>query len=415
MAIKANAAIANAPDNDIAKTEPPGRVLPDSFLFKELVRATRCGRDPMPTSRSGGGRRRANALDQESKRDMWTLIKRLRRSMTITVIAPASGQSAAPTLSWFSRMSRSRSPDRETRRWLKAKDGSCASAPRQISAHDQDSALQPRAHGYPAASRAGAHFVEPGNLLALLLAIGAALQSTSYTGLGCWLTLTGALGVLAIVVLPIDQWLAAPLENRFTRLQWPDRVDGILVLSGAQQPYISTTREIPVQHLAQGDLVAAVELLRHYSHARLLFSGGPAWSGRTSAADVARAIFEQLGVDTQRVTYETQSRNTWENLVFSQQLVQPKRGETWLLVTRALHMPRAMAVAQRLAWPVVPWPTDYVTPGSNGWLVHKMSLGRNLPTIDAALHEWVGLMVYRLTDRTSTLFPAPANDDGAGH
>jgi uncharacterized SAM-binding protein YcdF (DUF218 family) len=76
-------------------------------------------------------------------------------------------------------------------------------------------------------------------------------------------------------------------------------------------------------------------------------------------------------------------------------------------------MPRAMAVAQRLAWPVVPWPTDYATPGRNGWLpVHKLSLGRNLPTIDAALHEWVGLMVYRLTDRTSALFPAPTNDDG---
>ena len=263
-------------------------------------------------------------------------------------------------------------------------------------------------------SKAVAHFVEPGNLLALLLAIGAALQWTSYTRLGYGLALTGVLGVLAIVVLPIDQWLASPLENRFPRLQWPDRVDGILVLSASQQPYISTTRGIPVQHLAQGDMVAAVELLRRYPRARLLFSGGPPRHGRTSAADVARAIFEQLGVDAQRVTYETQSRNTWENLAFSQQLVQPKRGETWLLVTQALHMPRAMGVAQRLAWHVVPWPTDYVTPGSNGQLVHRMSLGRNLPTIDAALHEWVGLMVYRLTDRTSTLFPAPANDDGPG-
>jgi uncharacterized SAM-binding protein YcdF (DUF218 family) len=299
---------------------------------------------------------------------------------------------------------------------LKAKDGSCASVRQRISAHDKTPRCSLEHMDISAASKAVAHFIEPGNLLALLLATGAALQWTSYTRLGCWLTLTGALGVLAIVVLPIDQWLASPLENRFPRPQWPHRVDGILVLSAAQQPYISTTREIPVQHLAEGDMVAAVELLRHYPQARLLFSGGPARSGHASPADVARGIFEQLGVDAQRVTYETQSRNTWENLAFSQQLVQPKRGETWLLVTRALHMPRAMAVAQRLAWPVVPWPTDYATPSRNGWLpVHKLSLGRNLPTIDAALHEWVGLMVYRLTDRTSALFPAPTNDDGPRH
>ena len=70
-------------------------------------------------------------------------------------------------------------------------------------------------------------------------------------------------------------------------------------------------------------------------------------------------------------------------------------------------MPRAMGVAQRLAWHVVPWPTDYVTPGSNGRLVHRMSLGRSLPTIDAALHEWIGLIAYRLSGKSSALFPGP--------
>ena len=98
---------------------------------------------------------------------------------------------------------------------LNAKDGSCASVPQRISAHDKTPRCSLEHMDISAASKAVAHFIEPGNLLALLLATGAALQWTSYTRLGCWLTLTGALGVLAIVVLPIDQWLASPLENRF--------------------------------------------------------------------------------------------------------------------------------------------------------------------------------------------------------
>jgi uncharacterized SAM-binding protein YcdF (DUF218 family) len=286
--------------------------------------------------------------------------------------------------------------------------GSCAPALRRTPSHDETSRGLLELMDISAASKFLVRFVELGNLLALLLAAGAALQWTRYSRFGRWLGLTGALGILAIVVLPIDQWVAYPLEDRFPRPPWPGRVDGILLLSASQQPYISATRGIPVQHLAQGDTVAAVELLRRYPQARLVFTGGSGGGGMP-ATEVARGIFDQLGVEAQRVTYEGRSRNTWENLLFAQQLAQPKPGEIWLLATQALHMPRAMGVAQRLAWPVQPWPTDYLTPGGNGPLVHRMSLGRNLPTIDEALHEWVGLLVYRLTERTSTLFPGPAD------
>jgi len=255
-------------------------------------------------------------------------------------------------------------------------------------------------------------FIELGNALVLVLAIGVALQLTGYSGTGRWLTFVAGFGFFAVVALPIDQWLAKPLEDRFLRPRWPERVDGILVLSAAQKPFISARRGIPVQHSGAGSIFAAVELLRRYPLARVVFTGG-SWRGAIlPAAGVAREMFDQLGADPQRISYENRSRNTWENLLFAREIAQPKRMERWLLVASALHMPRAIGVAQRLDWQVMPWPTDYLTPGGDA-LVHRISLGRNLATIDAALHEWVGLLVYRLADRTSALFPRPASQGGS--
>ena len=107
-----------------------------------------------------------------------------------------------------------------------------------------------------------------------------------------------------------------------------------------------------------------------------VFSGGPpTFSGRgIPEADVAKAIFDQLGVDPARVGYESRSRDTWENLVFTQAMVQPKPDETWVLVTIALHMPRSMGIARRLDWQMLPWPTDYRTPGGDAPPVRRFEL-----------------------------------------
>ena len=68
-------------------------------------------------------------------------------------------------------------------------------------------------------------------------------------------------------------------------------------------------------------------------------------SQRTNLAERAAPYAEvlaSLGVETNRVIYEDQSRNTYENAVFSKRLIDPGQSERWLLVTSARHMPRAI-------------------------------------------------------------------------
>jgi uncharacterized SAM-binding protein YcdF (DUF218 family) len=62
-------------------------------------------------------------------------------------------------------------------------------------------------------------------------------------------------------------------------------------------------------------------------------------------------------------------------------------------------MPRAMAVARRLGWSMIPWPTDYLTrPAGGPPLADWLDVVDNLQRADLAMHEVVGLIAYRARD-----------------
>ena len=104
---------------------------------------------------------------------------------------------------------------------------------------------------------------------------------------------------------------------------------------------------------------------------------------------------------------ETRSRNTEENAVFTKELVQPKPGERWLLVTSAQHMPRAIGCFRRAGFPVEAYPVDWHTRRALR-LAPMETLSGGLGRLDNAVHEWIGLVSYWLTGRTSELLPGPA-------
>jgi uncharacterized SAM-binding protein YcdF (DUF218 family) len=71
-------------------------------------------------------------------------------------------------------------------------------------------------------------------------------------------------------------------------------------------------------------------------------------------------------------------------------------------------MPRAIGVFRKIGFAVVPYPVDYQTAGPQDlWLLSGSPID-NIRKIDGAVHEWLGLLVYWITGRTSALFPAPS-------
>ena len=89
-------------------------------------------------------------------------------------------------------------------------------------------------------------------------------------------------------------------------------------------------------------------------------------------------------------------------------MISPQPEEDWWLITTAYHMPRSYGVFCRQGWRVIPYPVDYQTL-DGGLAGISLSFTGNLGGLSAALREWIGLLAYRLTDKTNRLFPGPGD------
>lgn len=207
--------------------------------------------------------------------------------------------------------------------------------------------------------------------------------------------------------------LLSPLEERFPKPPAPPaHIDGIIVLGGFFDGHVDQARGGYELNDAGDRIVEGLRLAMRNPQARVVVAGGIGELVGKSEGDgtAAPRFFGAFGLGGSRFEYETRSRNTWQNAVYSRELVKPKPGETWLLVTSAAHMPRAVGCFREAGFPVVPWPVDYQTV-PDVWLK---------PTVDdpigylwlttLAFKEWIGLAVYRMTGRTSAFFPGPVGD-----
>jgi uncharacterized SAM-binding protein YcdF (DUF218 family) len=261
-----------------------------------------------------------------------------------------------------------------------------------------------------AASKVFWFFAAPLNVLLLVALIGVVLSAGRTARLGRRIALFAVAASLLIGVLPLGTWLIEPLEDRFPPPP-PDLAApyGIIVLGGAIDPELGEARNQVILNDGAARLTKAAELARQFPLARLVYSGGSSSltpNGYSEASDAGK-LLTALGVDPVRVQLEKRSRNTDENARFTRDLVNPEPSQLWLLVTSAYHMPRAMGLFRKAGFSVIADPVDYRSyGGARDWRLNPES-SRGLRLFDVALHEWVGLVAYRITGKIDALFPAP--------
>lgn len=209
--------------------------------------------------------------------------------------------------------------------------------------------------------------------------------------------------LFALSILPLGDLLLQPIERTYAAQPPLDRVDGIVVLGGGEDARASAYWDQMQLNEGGERYTAVLALAQRFPQARVLFTGG---SGAlsdlagivTSEADMAERFFLDQGIAPGRLLLEGQSRNTAENARLSLALAAPAPGETWVLVTSAFHMPRAMRSFNAAGWTgLVPWPVDYRTSSFTdriGW-----SLTRNLQVLTTAIREQVGQIAYLLSGR----------------
>src|SRR5262245_21339931 len=246
-------------------------------------------------------------------------------------------------------------------------------------------------------------FLVPSNIMVILGLAGITLLAIGYARAGRWL-LIASIALIAAGSLPIGRGLALPLEERFPRwdVTGGGPPAGVIVLGGGViKSEISAGRgEISVGDTADR-IIAAVELMRRYPSIRVVFVG-------RNEAEFVKQLFEKLGLPGDRIFVERNSRDTIENARSAKQLIMPKPGERWLLVTSAMHMPRAVGVFRKAGFDVEAYPVDYRTTSTQelGTFLPGALMG-GIGIMDRAVHEWSGLLVYWITGRIAVLFPGP--------
>lgn len=240
----------------------------------------------------------------------------------------------------------------------------------------------------------------PSSVLTLLLAAAwlAAWAARARVAAALALIPLGALALLALV--PVDELLARPLEARFHAPDpMPARVDGVVVLGGAVDDRVSRARGQLTLNDAGERLWAGVALARRYPEATLVFTGAYAdvltlsWPGIGASADPVAAALAGHPVHTVGA-----ARSTYEEARLALEAARPAPGSTWLLVTSALHMPRAHATFATAGWSTVPYPVDYRSAGG-AVRVRLAWPGARLASLDTVVREWGAWWVYRRSGR----------------
>lgn len=251
--------------------------------------------------------------------------------------------------------------------------------------------------------------LQPSNLAAILAALGLLALLFRWRILGRRLLVASALVIVLFGLIPGGQLILYPLEERFVR---PDEAAvaeaaGIIVLGGAEKPYLTSVRNEPALSDNALRLVAAADLANRYPEKPLYYTGGIAAENGTDEADVAALAFAWMGLAPERVTLERESRNTHTNATETRKLIEPGDAP-WILVTSAYHMPRAVGAFRAAGWNVVPYPVGYRTRPSGRLSNRPVDVATRLREADLAVHEWMGLAIYRLRGWTDAFFPAAA-------
>ena len=202
---------------------------------------------------------------------------------------------------------------------------------------------------------------------------------------------------------PLPDFLIRQLENEYAEM--PPQADlrgyaGLVVLGGAlESGYVAQAHAQPVLNSAAERMTSVVPLLQQHPHLRLLFTGGEGALFGTGPTEAERAavVFDSLGINSARMVFESKSRNTFENAVFTALMPGVDKGQRWLLVTSAWHMPRSMATFARAGWNVQAYPVDFRTGTATPWTAYSVRSG--VEKWQLVLHEWVGIAAYRLAGR----------------
>lgn len=141
----------------------------------------------------------------------------------------------------------------------------------------------------------------------------------------------------------------------------------------------------------------AVRLYRTGKVKKLIFSGdGTCQEEIHGSCNAFLDYCSQMGIPASDILLEKEAQNTWESVPYIRDLVfQGDSVHHCLLITSAIHMPRALGCFEKGGVKVTPWMVDF--PSDPEIRLNNFWPGSvNFADWYWLLHEWIGYVVYRL-------------------
>jgi len=249
-------------------------------------------------------------------------------------------------------------------------------------------------------------FIYPLGLASILLLLALLSNSNRRTSF--------ALVLIAILILWLSSttgfsnMLASSLEWKYLPPEEIPTADVLVVLGGGTEP--ATAPRSTVEINGAGDrILYAAEIYKQGKATHILLSGGEiSWlnDGSTTPAEDMADILIQLGLPEDALWLENESKNTYENALYAREFLDEKELNRILLVTSALHMPRAVALFEKQGFEVIPLPVDYsviiVDPADDESgdfqtkIMDVLPSASNLALTTNALKEYLGFAIYKL-------------------
>jgi uncharacterized SAM-binding protein YcdF (DUF218 family) len=246
-------------------------------------------------------------------------------------------------------------------------------------------------------------FLPPLNLLILCGAGSLIRRRWPRTG-----TTIARLSLVLLAVLSTTagaRLLIGPLEAMTPALIVPTaaQAQAIVVLGGGRR------REAPEYDGQDVPLVSVLGRLRYAARLQkqtglpmLVTGGSPGMAAESEAELMARVLRDDFNAPARWV--EDNSDNTAQNAQYSAAMLRQAGVSHILLVTDALHMPRSERVFSQAGLTVTAAPTNYL---GRGALIAPdfIPSGGGLSDSYYAMHEWIGLLWYRIAHRRDKIVP----------
>ena len=200
---------------------------------------------------------------------------------------------------------------------------------------------------------------------------------------------------------PLSNFLLSKIEDYIQPSKYPvQQLTGVILLGGSFNSGLESKErnEVFINSSAER-LTKALEIYKKNPRLLILFSG---FSGESkpqgwSESDMAKKFFLDQGVKLDNLIFENQSRNTFENIKYSKDIIGNYKG-TWGLITSANHMPRSYFTFKKQGLILEPISVDYKTGTSRMfWINFDISSG--LANWHIVFHELIGIAYYKITNK----------------